>query len=354
MDSGHSQPKIVDEIDDIRIRKSLDTDQFHIPSIVFELTSNRDDTVTVTVRDPVPANLAIEDIGFHREYGKDYWDIDDGQLVFEYELEPGEEFETIYGFRPQELDVSADFLSTPESIDVVSEEPSVPEPTPMARSGAESPYQEGTSTQPGSTDGGEDRETAGGVDLDEPADVGSMENEATGDSLADRLATELENGEVTDDNLEVLASHFHASQSRSGSDTARLEQLETDVGNLRAYTNALEEFLDAEGTAEEIIEEFERKVDTVEAELDSLQQTTSTLEEQVQSVESELDRVDGSIDSLSNELEEFESEIESLEEDLDSLDKLVPEYSIDERFADLQDELDSMSGFVENLKTAFE
>lgn len=46
--------------------------------------------------------------------------------------------------------------------------------------------------------------------------------------------------------------------------------------------------------------------------------------------------------------------MESLEEDLDSLDERVPQYSIDERFDKLQHELDSMSGFVENLKTAFE
>lgn len=354
MESGHPQAEIVEKIDEVRIRKSLDTDQYHIPSIVFELSSNRDDTVTVTVRDPIPPSVSIEDIGFHRQYGKDYWDIDGEQLVFEYELEPGEEFETIYGFRPGETDVSADFLTSPDSIDVIAEETTVPEPKEMTRSGAESPYQDETSTQHGSTDGGEDRETAGGVDLDEPADVEPMENEATGESVAERLATELQNGDVTDDNLDILAAHFDASQSRSGSEAARLEQLEKDVRNLRAYTNALEAFLDEEGTAQEIIDEFEQKIDTVEADFEALQETTSTLEEQVQSVESGLGRVDGSIDSLSSELEEFESEMESLEEDLDSLDERVPRYSIDERFDELQSELDSMSGFVENLKTAFE
>lgn len=130
--------------------------------------------------------------------------------------------EEMTGYARQELDVSADILSSPESIDMVSEEPSVPEPTPMTRSGGKSPYRNATSTQPGSTDGGEDRETAGGVHLDEQGDAGSMEDEATGESVAECLATELQNDEVTDENLDILAMHFDASQSRSGSDATRL------------------------------------------------------------------------------------------------------------------------------------
>lgn len=353
MESGPPQADFVKEVGGVRLEKSLQEDKYHLPSIEFEFESGRSEPVTVTLRDPIPDSVALEEIGFHREYGKEHWDIEEQQLIFEYELGAGEEYRTVYGFKPDAVDLSQNLVTTPDEFTVTPEEPTVPEGKPMARSTSDSPYPGESAAHTGTTDGGEDTETAGGVDLDEEA-ANVDRSDADIGSVADRLAEELERDEVSEESLEILERRLSTSLSRTGSEDARLEQLQKDVTNLRAYTNALEEFLDEEGSAKEIIEEFDRRVDRVEEQLDSLQTKTSNLEDTVDTVESGLREVDDTVESLTTEFEELETELDTLDQDLASIDERVPAYSIDERFADLQEELESIDEFVSNLKTAFE
>jgi archaellum component FlaC len=352
MEPGRPQADFVEEFDGIRLSKSLEEDEYHLPSVELRFESERDVPATVSLRDPVPEGVSIEDIGFHRDYGKDCWEVEDGYLVFEYDFDPNEEFKTVYAFRAENVDVSPDLVTSPESVDVTVEESAVPDAKPMARSGAESPYSGDSANYSGSTDGGQ--EPAGGVDLDDESTETTVDVESGMESVADQLATELEQGEVSEENLEILEEHLALSHSKSGSEDARLEQLEADVANLRAYTNALEEFLDEEGSAQQIIEDFEQKVAAIENDLDSVQTTTSTLEGKFGSLESELQDVDDSVDSLSSELAELRTDLDSTEQDVSSLDERVPAYSVDERFDEVEDELDSIEEFVDNLKRAFE
>lgn len=353
MESGTPQANFVEEVGGVRLEKSLQEDKYHLPSVEFVIESDRSEPVTVTLHETIPDSVALEEIGFHREYGKEHWDIDERQLVFEYTLDAGEEYRTVYGFKPNAVDLSEDLVTKPDEFTVTPEEPTVPKGKPVARSASDSPYPADSTTHTGSKDGGEDTETAGGVDLDDETTNTDRDGTEIG-SVADRLAEELERDEVSDESLEILETHLSTSLSRTGSENARLEQLQEDVTNLRAYTSALEEFLDEEGSAQEIIEEFDHRVDGVEEQLDSLQTKTSNLEGKVETVESGLREVDDAVESLTAEFEEIETELDTLHQDLASMDERVPAYSIDERFADLQDELESIDEFVSNLKTAFD
>ncbi|WP_380675827.1 hypothetical protein [Salinigranum sp. GCM10025319] len=51
---------------------------------------------------------------------------------------------------------------------------------------------------------------------------------------------------------------------------ARIRQLQTEVGDLKAYTNALEEFLDEEGTGQQVIESIRDDIATLEDEIAAL------------------------------------------------------------------------------------
>lgn len=351
MESSSTQAEFVDEHDGVRLKKTLNDDEYELPSIEYIIKSEREETVSVTIRDPIPDGISAENIGFHRDYGKDCWEIDGGDLVFRCSLEPDEEFKTVYAFRAGSVEVSGELLVSPESIDIEPSLSSAPEPNEITRSSSNSPYP--ASDQPQSSESDEES-NAGGVDLGEMSDVEAIDVGTSNDSLVDKLAEEIQNDEPSPESLEILQDHVVPESTSTGSAGARLSQLQEDVSNLRAYTTALEEFLDEEGSAQEIMESIEERMDEVEAEIHSLQSTIPELEADIESVTSNLKQLDGSVERMSSELDELGDDIGTIEEDVDSIDKRIPDYSIEERFTDLESELDTVSEFVENLKTAFE
>ncbi len=99
----------------IIVDKTLDTEKFSFPAIVFTFTVPSDTPIRATVEDQVPEALSADDIGFHHRYGDDYWDQRDHTVVFDREFEPGEEYTTLYAVR--------DVDSVPES--ALLDEPTV-------------------------------------------------------------------------------------------------------------------------------------------------------------------------------------------------------------------------------------
>lgn len=354
MESGRPRAEIVEEVDEVQLRKSVEAESYQFPSVELEFISERDDTATVTVRDPIPDDISIEDIGFHRQFGKENWKVDGNQLVFEYDLEPSEEYKTVYGIRPNQVDRSTDLLTTPDSFKVAPEEATDDEAKPVTRSATESPYPDDESTQREHKAGSVDSEASGAVDRKGHPIAETSETHIDIESVADRLAEELQNGDVSEGTLEILEEHLAANVWRSASEDARIRQIQEDVMNLRAYTNALEAFLEEEGSAADIIEEFERKVEDLEGEIENLQARITDLEGQYETVESGLEEVDNSIASVSTEQKKLQSEMNSIGKQVRSIDHRIPSYSIDDRFSDLSEEIESINNFVNNLQSAFE
>lgn len=354
MESGGPQAEIIEKINGVKLTKSLQFDSYQIPSVTLEFTSNRRDTATVTVRDPIPDGLSVKDVGFHRQFGKEHWKVDEDQLVFEYDLEPDEEYKTVYGFHPGRVDQCTNLLTSPNSIKVTSKDAPGDEAKPVSRSAAESPYHDEKSTQMDAIASGEDSETSGGGDRKDQPIADTLESEFGIESIADRLAEELEDGDVSEATIEILEEHLTMEASSSAGEDVRLGQIQKDVMDLRAYINALEAFLDKEGSAEDIIEEFERKINDLEGKLKDQQARIGNLESRVETLESELHKVDNSMSSVSNELQELRSEMKLIDQKLRSIHDRIPAYSIDDRFADLSEELESINKFVNDLKTAFE
>lgn len=353
MESSSPQAELVDQFDGVHLKKSLNDDEYELPSIEYKFRSDRDETVSITIHDPIPDAVSAENVGFHRDYGKDCWEIEGDQLVLEYTLEPGEEFKTVYAFRAGSIEVTEDLLVSPDTVDVEPSKSTVPEPHEMVRSSSSAPYPPDVQSPAGISEAGEESDV-GGVDLDEMSDVDTIDVGSSDDSLVDRLAEEIQNDEPSPESLETIQDKIVPEGAGEGSTGARLSQLQEDVSNLRAYTAALEEFLDEEGSAQEILAGVEQRMDEVEDEVDSIQSTTSELKEKIETVESNLHQMDESVETMSKELGALSDDVGSLEEDVDSIDNRIPKYSIEERFNDLENELNSVSEFVENLKTVFE
>jgi hypothetical protein len=102
--------------DGITVKKHIDTDRFKTPAVVLDIVSTADRSVTVTLTEPIPEAFAIEDIGFHPDFGGEQWSIAGREITFQRETDPGEEYTTVYGVRgvaPDEIDV---FLDTGMSV----------------------------------------------------------------------------------------------------------------------------------------------------------------------------------------------------------------------------------------------
>lgn len=386
MDEVESPTELVEAVDGVELTKYLKVEGFRFPSIVYEIESDRDEPVTVRVEDPIPQGVAVEDVGFHPAYGDDYWSVEDATLVFEYELEPRAQYKTVYAVRGTDEDEIEGALAPAEQIEIepeaddsveleaeggdesleleidegdesttldADESDESAEPEMLTRSAADSPYGSGADSPSIDIESVPEAESlAQGVDGD---DFQSDRDAAVAsESLVDRLAAEVQEGKPAQESLEVLAAQFSDGSETGGSVDARLEQIQGDISDLRAYTTALEEFLDDNGGAREIVEEFQARQDDFDDGLDSVESNLAELTEELRGVREAVTELDEDVDRVSADLDDVSERVVSLEDDLEGLDDRVPAYAIDERFADIENDLEGLSDFVDSLKTAFE
>lgn len=187
----------------------------------------------------------------------------------------------------------------------------------------------------------------------------------TEDGLVEQLVNALEDGEVTEAQRAVLRDHL--SPNGTNDLEVKLNHLRSKVNDLEAYTDALEEFISEEGTAEEVleglrrelhettdaVEDIDSRVETLEATSESLRARVGDLEAEVGSVETaveelegrhsrEIAGVDARVDRLQNslpaELTAVQEDVTRIEEQLDSLSAVQQEVqTVQESLAELED-----------------
>lgn len=347
MEEYGPQIQAVDTVEGVRIEKSYEGAEFQFPSIVYELSSNREQAARVRIEDQVPPEIGVENVGFHTSYGRDDWEIEGNRLVFTYELDPGEEHKTVYAVRSTDSVDPVELCGEPERVEVTPPVEAAAESAPLTRSSEDAPYEEEAT----STDLDAQLEALG----EESADVSDLETRIDPeDSLLDRLAAEIEADDHAADSLEVVRSAIVAGEAGSGSQAARLAQIEDDMAKLRAYTGALEAFLDETGGAEAVIDRFEERLASVEADLEAVRSSTEAIETELESVHADTAELDEEVTALSTTLDDVSGVVEVVREDVDDLEAAMPDYSIDDRFDDLAGDLEDMEGFVDNLRSAFD
>ncbi|WP_135363151.1 hypothetical protein [Halosimplex halophilum] len=371
MSDSQQYEKVSVSSDGVTVDKRFEEDEFPVPAIAFEIQSARSETVTVTLVDRVPEDVAVEDLGFHPEYGSEYWTIDEDQITFERELEAGAEYTTVYGIRATGTDNVEQFLTTPtiESVD-----------PPLDDGGDGSVVDEGSSdvvrdviSGDGDVPGLEDEEEADGSDEDvetlnlkdpnEPDDAGSgggggggdssggggtvAVEDADVDSLVGALAAEIRNQNVDAEDVKLLRKAFDLAEDDKGSVDARIQHLQTEVSDLLAYTSALEEFLDENGTGDEMIEEFREQVESFESELEEVREMASGHEASISEVEETVASVESSMDALQSDMDEVLDDVESVQEDVESVQDEVD--SVEDTVDDVEEDLDDLEAQVGDI-----
>jgi len=367
----------------ITVKKRFEEDQFPVPAIAFEFVSDRDDDVTVRMTDEVPEAIEVEDLGFHPEYGSEYWTIDEDVITFERDIEANSTYTTVYGIRATGTDDIEQFLSEPTLEEV---DPPLSNETAEAATGEDDILPgDGTDvvrdvlsgeSEPAETDETGEDETEGDLtlELNDPSETGAESADPDGsssdataptpdadaggttgtvveaDSLVGALADELREQEVAAEDVALLREAFDL--AADGTETARIEQLQSDIADLRAYTGALEEFLDENGTGEEVIEEFERRLDSfddqlgdVESTIDDYGETVDAVEETVTSVEESVTTVSDEIDGVRADVDDVDGTVETVRENVESLQDGLEE--TDEEVESVRAEVDAVTGEVD-------
>jgi len=378
MSDSQQYEKVSVSSDGVTVDKRFEEDEFPVPAIAFEIQSARSETVTVTLVDEVPEDVAVEDLGFHPEYGSEYWTIDEDEITFERELEAGAEYTTVYGIRATGTDNVEQFLTTPtiERVDpplddgdgdgaVVDEESSdvvrdvisgdgdVPGLEDDDADGTDEDVETLNLKDPNDPDdavssGGGSSGGGGGDSTDDSGGGTVAVEDADVDSLVGALAAEIRNQNVDAEDVKLLRKAFDLADDNGGSVDARIQHLQTEVSDLLAYTGALEEFLDENGTGDEMIEEFREQVESFESELEEVREMASGHEESISGVEETVASVESSMEALQTDMDEVLDDVEAVQSDVDTVQSEVEsvEGTVDEVEGDI-DDLEAQVGDID-------
>ena len=415
--------------DGVAVTKRFEEDEFPVPAIAFEFASERDETVMVTLSDEVPESVAVEDLGFHPEYGSEYWTIDEDEIAFEREFEANAEYTTVYGIRATGADDVEKFLTEPviETVDpplpegkqedieaadddsagsddivpesgddivkdVISGEGEVPglededeatdeEIETLDLKDPNASDEAGTTvTADSSVEGGDEgSDEVSDEASDESADEDTAADVAT-DSVVSAMADEIRQNNVPVDDLKLVQRAIDkladrdGSASGNGAHDARVDKLQSDIADLRAYTDALEEFLEDEGTGDQLIRDFESQLNEFDQTLDRVQSELSETTETVSDVRTEMDDVSGEVetvtdtvdsmsgevDTVSEEIEDVESSVSELEGALESVESSVNELEeevtngdVAGRLDDIEEQLEDLREWQDQIKSTF-
>jgi archaellum component FlaC len=358
--------------DGVRVIKHIEADEYNLPSVVYEFTSEREEELTVRVVESTETALDRENIGTHQEFEPDTWGVPDDELEFEAGLEPEADRKVVFALRPPDAVELEQFGDIPDSITVT------PERETVVRRGTSAnapPTANSTDTEdPDETESPtresnrvldldrtpEERDTISSngdsrsdVQEDEPTDNGE-DNHLETESVVSQFVAELRAGRVSQEELEYLEQQFGTSGHDSSSVDARIKQLQTDFSDLRAYTSALEGFLNENGSAREILDSLEERLESVESDVESLESTVvdheselSVLREDQQGVRSDVDSLTSTIESLEDDFEEVSAEVSHVKEQ-------IPASNIDDRLADIEDDISKMKTFTSRLQGALQ
>ncbi len=424
MASSQPSEEVTVSVDGITVVKRFEEDEFPVPAIAFEFRSAREEPVTVRLRDAVPEGVAVEDLGFHPEYGSVYWTVDDGGITFERELEADTEYTTVYGIRatdtkdidqfmleptieavdpplpdgadtqPPEVDVvpgdqeavkdaisgdgtvpgleEAESEDTDTETDAEAETLDLNEPTAETGEGGAEPDEadepaEATTevaTVHTADEAGADTTADGETEPADPGEDGSDDEAGSADSasagadpepavrraetpeagesvdgsLVAALAEEVRENDPPEEDVELLREALGVADRADGTTEARLQQLQQDIADLRAYVGALDEFLDENGTAQQVLEDARGQVDSFERQLAEFGQT--------------VDRVETNTEAATTMVEEAEAEVETLRSDLEGVSDEVGD--VQDSVGDIDAEVDDVGDTVTELRTDLE
>lgn len=168
------------------------------------------------------------------------------------------------------------------------------------------------------------------------------------EALLPVIVEKFQQGEVTEDQIKVLRKHLNF--DKSDGVEVKLEHLTNRVSELEAYTDALEAFIDEEGTAEEIFTELRTDLGETNEQVRAIQSRIDTLEKDQSTIEDRISQLDESIESLDSFVRELDGrhsrEIMGVDAKIDRA-----EIGFDESLTELESDLEALRNRVDDVET---
>lgn len=366
-------------------------DEYSAPAVEFTVKTDRSEPVRFRLVEELPEPVSEVDVGFHREHGCDRWSVrDERTIVYSDVVRSGKSVRTLYCAAVSEQDFFRRFMAEPTvevaTVDWVDE----PGPDDWVRDDDEVQFRvvDRAVTDGGSSsEHGCERERPFGPDDDPIDDITKALDEATargqlwgaesrgggsagsterrdesppsdssdgtddagargrsadgetrnrGDGggggtderrLIDRLAAEVERADDGDESVRTLRETV---AGRDRKTAAKVDHCLVKLGEFEAYVDALEQFLDEEGGAQEVLEAFrsdlaalDDRVGGVESDVENLEESQERIRDRVADAESAVEALDRAHDRTEAEMQEqlstVESDVENLESDVESV-----------------------------------
>ena len=185
---------------------------------------------------------------------------------------------------------------------------------------------------------------AGADGTDESSDMGAT------DGIAAALADEIRSGDVEEADLAVLRSELDIGIPRSVD--VRIGRLQSSIADIEAYADALAEFIDEEGTAREILDGVDSRVDDVAADIEALNEQVAAGEDAREELAADVDHVEGAVSEVGNAVEDLEDDIETLYEEVD--DAMVGVERTGERVDAVEERVDAVEERLDRLDEEFD
>jgi len=370
MSNSQAYDPVTVSSDGVTVAKRFEADEFPVPAIAFRIESNRTEPVTVTLADTVPEDVAVEDLGFHPEYGSEHWTIDGKQITFEREIDADSEYTTVYGIRSTGTDDVEKFLTEPTLEEV---DPPLEDGGDMLEESGSDVVKDviaGESDSVPGLDEDEDEEIET-LDLKDPNDpdteTAADDSEAAGNSedggsaqsnVTTTLLAEIHHDAVDEDVVRALKQELSLDGASSGGSSgggatdARIQHLQNEVSDLAAYTEALEEFLAENGTGDQMIQDFRGRLDSFEDELNRIQSMAAENDEAMDEVRSEVNQVTDQVSGVEDTISSVEGAVAELDDDVDTIDNEVGALSGD--VSGMEDSLSALESEVDSLRTDIE
>ena len=177
---------------------------------------------------------------------------------------------------------------------------------------------------------------------DSPTDQ-SMDPATDSESLVAAFAAEIEAGNVAEDDLAVIRD---AVVDEPESERVRIEHLQSRVSDLEAYSDALEEFIDEKGTAQELLADVEAEIDTLGIEMEALEERADAAAEERDTMSEHLESLEDTVEAIAGVAERIErvrGDIDALDERVDGVEETTMELEA------MESELDSVKADLEEL-----
>jgi hypothetical protein len=395
---------------EVRVGKAFEADRFPVPAIAFEIESLADEPIRIRLVDEIPESFPMEGVGFHPDYEGDNWTAyRDNRVAYERTLDPGESVLTVYGIRIDAPEEAEDFLGDPtveliehgdaaatgdvlgrettqvvrdalsgeESRDLsgIGSGPLLDDAPPAPRERTDDPItvtgdRDESVTAVGVEEAATDDEAADEADAVPSADAAEALDPSSGDaavetesepdaepapaeaavpgSVAAALAAEIRDGTVDDDDLTVLREAFEAAEGDDvpTSVDVRIGRLQSRIEDLLAYRDALADFLDENGTAEEVVGEVSEDLHDLSERVASLEDTVADADAERADLDAAVDAVADRVDTVADDLDDLSSTVETVRERLDAVEELESDIE------DIETELDDLRSFRDRLSSA--